>query len=536
MALIYRAIFEVDDDGSFLDRVDDHVEEWLRWKLRDRGLILNRTGETNLLEHGLEVVTNFGADDSCAAKRVNVFEGRRDDGVQVKTTITAIRDGAVTWAWVDLERWSPDHSGAPWIPAPPGVVTSLLLRETAMRGGLKVSRHPVRLKDDGGALLADIVLDGDRELPVVVVSYSGREVDGGMRAYERGREVARKLAGVASTYVLGEGAVSAFSRAMFERVGDGMDVHSGAIRTYLPGAGSEWDRPWRHRLLPFAKLQGRRDDVAARLIAPPLFRRSAESPPPAVWRRSARSLLVVDRSADELEALLALADAEIDELKSTTTDLRTTIADLRDEIDAERDVNDALLRLNDDLGRRLSFLRRSHPHEADSSPEEPSFEPVLCSEVIQAVRSSLDRVVVPLSVDEAADALDEHGNESWAPRAWAAFRALNNYAELKDRGEFDGSFLTYCTASKGEFHIPAGWVAPTESQQTLANPTFRALRTLPVDLAVDPAGFVLMAEHIRIERGGTPSPRIHYFDDTRGATRKIHVGWFGDHLDSRAKS
>jgi hypothetical protein len=45
-----------------------------------------------------------------------------------------------------------------------------------------------------------------------------------------------------------------------------------------------------------------------------------------------------------------------------------------------------------------------------------------------------------------------------------------------------------------------------------------------------------MEEHIRIEQGGSPSPRIHYYDDTRGVTGKIHVGWFGDHLDSRAKT
>jgi hypothetical protein len=45
-----------------------------------------------------------------------------------------------------------------------------------------------------------------------------------------------------------------------------------------------------------------------------------------------------------------------------------------------------------------------------------------------------------------------------------------------------------------------------------------------------------MEEHIKIEPGGTPCPRIYYYDDTRGVTKKIHVGWFGDHLDSRAKS
>jgi len=71
---------------------------------------------------------------------------------------------------------------------------------------------------------------------------------------------------------------------------------------------------------------------------------------------------------------------------------------------------------------------------------------------------------------------------------------------------------------------------------TLNNPRFRRLRMLPVSKAVDDSGYVLMQEHIRVERGGSPSPRIHYYDDTRGATRKVHIGWLGPHLDSWAKS
>ncbi len=34
----------------------------------------------------------------------------------------------------------------------------------------------------------------------------------------------------------------------------------------------------------------------------------------------------------------------------------------------------------------------------------------------------------------------------------------------------------------------------------------------------------------------SPAPRIHFVDDTAGATGKIHVGWFGHHLDNDSKS
>jgi hypothetical protein len=52
---------------------------------------------------------------------------------------------------------------------------------------------------------------------------------------------------------------------------------------------------------------------------------------------------------------------------------------------------------------------------------------------------------------------------------------------------------------------------------------------------VDPSGRIFMDSHIRLELGGSPSPRSHFHDDTSGATGKIYIGWFGDHLDSASK-
>jgi hypothetical protein len=59
---------------------------------------------------------------------------------------------------------------------------------------------------------------------------------------------------------------------------------------------------------------------------------------------------------------------------------------------------------------------------------------------------------------------------------------------------------------------------------------------LPISAEAVPEGRVYMEAHIRIEMGGTPCPRIHFYDDTAGTTGKIHIGWFGDHLDSFSKS
>ena len=84
--------------------------------------------------------------------------------------------------------------------------------------------------------------------------------------------------------------------------------------------------------------------------------------------------------------------------------------------------------------------------------------------------------------------------------------------------------------------VPKSWIGRHESQLTKSRARFRDLRTLPVAVEVDASGKVLMEEHVKIEQGGRPAPRIHFFDDTGGASGKVHIGWFGDHLDSPAKS
>lgn len=531
MALIYRSIFEVDDsEGTFVDHAPSYVRDWLRYKLDDPALELPADGLTSLDAHGIEIQAASGANEECSVARVAAFERAREDGVAVKTTLTAIRAETRSWAWVDLERWTPpDHSAAAWIPVAPGVVTTLLMTETASRGGFALSRKHVLAAGAEGGLVAELVLDSTRELPLVLVSYNRDEEHGVAAAEERARELARRLAGIAGIYVLGDGAVTAFSRAMYDAVGDAMDVHSGAVRTYLPGAGADSDFPGRHRFIAFHKLEGRRVDLAALIITPPLLRRAVETPPPPIWRASARTLLLGHAPDAEYEELLTFADEEIQSLRKSVK-----------ELESERDDITTLQRLNDDLGRRLVYYRdRLRELEPSALAEEPApdpFEPVLCSDALAEARERLAMLEIPGTVDEDALALDEHGDESWASRAWSALQALNRYAEMKRDGEFDHSFFTYCERSAGEFVIPSSWVVPTESAKTLANRRFRELRTLPVSTFVEASGRVLMQEHIRIEKGGSPSPRIHYYDDTRGQTGKIHIGWFGDHLDSWAKS
>src|SRR5581483_2850075 len=253
MALIYRAIFEVEDaDREFVERARGHFLEWLRAKVRDPRLELPAGGPLTIEASGIEINVHPGAGDGCSVVRMSTFEAQRDDRVQVKTTLSAITAERLSLALVDLERWAPEHDSPAWIPVAPGLVTTLLEAEHARRGSLVLSPTHVVVTREQAESVARLVLDPSREVPLVVVSYDARE--GVAVAEERAQELIRRLAGIAGVYVLGEGAVTSFSRAMHDALGEGMDVHSGAIRTYVPGAGGESDYPGRHRFIAPHKL------------------------------------------------------------------------------------------------------------------------------------------------------------------------------------------------------------------------------------------------------------------------------------------
>lgn len=537
MALIYRAIFEVvDADGAFVERAPSHGREWLRWKLERPSFELPEGGPSEV-EPGTEIAVSAGADDDCSVYRLTLFEGSRDDGVEVKTTFTALSSGDESWAWVDLERWTPDLVTRPWVPTAPGVIGTLLRSEAAKRGPTALRRGPRVITGEDGAALAEAVVDPTRQIPVVVATYSEAEEDGVRAAENRGWELARRLAGVASVVVLGRGAVSAFSRAMIDLVGADSDVYAGAVRSYLPGIGGDGDRLARHRFVPFRTLRGRDPALAARILAPALVRRAAESPPPPLWRLHAKRL--IDRPDRSQADLLEFAEAELAEQGTVIDQQRAEILQLQDQLTDERETVDDLLQQNDSLSRTVSYLRGLLPSgdsRAYTAPAEDEFEPILCSEVAREARDRLTLLAIPDEVLEGADGLDEHGDISWARKAWLSFKAMQSYCEAKRDGSFDGDFKLFCERSRGTAVISPRWVARKETKLTMSNPRFRELRVLPVAVDVDESGKILMEEHIKIEQGGTPCPRIHYYDDTRGTTGMIHIGWFGDHLDSRAKS
>jgi hypothetical protein len=151
-------------------------------------------------------------------------------------------------------------------------------------------------------------------------------------------------------------------------------------------------------------------------------------------------------------------------------------------------------------------------------------------------REKYPRVSIPETVDPPAEELcvhDPQAQRRWAQRITDALKALDAYAKAKQRPErpFSGNFYTFCQSS-GASAVPIGAIQLTESPFLMQQPRLVEQRIFAVDPAVDPSGWMLMESHLRVQKSGNPAPRVYFYDDTRGATGRIHIGYVGKHLDN----
>ncbi|GGK63486.1 hypothetical protein Sme01_05680 [Sphaerisporangium melleum] len=229
-----------------------------------------------------------------------------------------------------------------------------------------------------------------------------------------------------------------------------------------------------------------------------------------------------------VEALLATAGGESDGLSAEIELLRTEHGVLQSEY------AEAMAKART-LERRVGWLEAKLAESAQSvygiAVEEPVFEPAGLMDALYQARETLRHVEIG-DTDAAATKLDlayPTLAPVWAAKAWDAFRALDAFAEARSAGKFTGGFLQWCMSAAVET-IPAGMVAMSESRTVNTNGRYSTHRIFEVPREVHPSGKVFMEAHIKLRKGGVPAPRVHFHDDSGGATGKVWVGYVGDHL------
>ena len=70
----------------------------------------------------------------------------------------------------------------------------------------------------------------------------------------------------------------------------------------------------------------------------------------------------------------------------------------------------------------------------------------------------------------------------------------------------------------------------SESEAVQTGGKYRGTRVFKVNQKVDSSGQITRLAHLKIsEGGGNLEPRVYFYDDTSGVTKKMHIGLVGPH-------
>jgi hypothetical protein len=244
--------------------------------------------------------------------------------------------------------------------------------------------------------------------------------------------------------------------------------------------------------------------------------------PPTIYRTHIKQLL--DESLGERRDWQAIA-----------VDLDQQIADLSSARAMEIEARDlAILEAQEselraaDLAARLEALR-SALRVQGKVPElfEQQGDPVLvarsCAEAIEMGRK-LTNIVIHPDAPREVERMDQSPDvELWGQRIWVHLQALDAYADDKGAG-----FETWCRVSGSPKVLSPKFISMSEGKTVREGSADS--RTFSINRSVDKSGRVIMLAHTKpIQGGGMQIPRIYFYDDSKGVTGKVHIGFIGPH-------
>lgn len=230
---------------------------------------------------------------------------------------------------------------------------------------------------------------------------------------------------------------------------------------------------------------------------------------------------------------LGAAEALLDEEGNRNLELQELVNELQFELElAWEEQQSALQELNTLQSRTRYLEARLRESGAFGNIEvaEQVWTPRNCMEAFAAAKDEFGHLVLSCVSGPIAE-LDMHPKSNvWAQKIWIALRGLNDYARSKIAEEFHGSLFQYRQdPPEGFFPISVEYAAK-ESESTANDDSARAARSFRVPHTVNSSGRCYMEAHLKIDRGGSVAPRIHFHDDLSGPTRKIYIGYIGRHL------
>ncbi|HEY2191928.1 MAG TPA: hypothetical protein VGH76_06455 [Actinomycetospora sp.] len=529
MATLYRSIWASDDPDA-VDVADRSVVAWAEGvAVRHHRPLPSGTARTRASEQHRFVLrrdVHDDPDDTKIDKAVRlVFVESHRDGNRWTTTVrawsggSAVGEGAKAWVWIDVEADARDVT-EPLFAKPPAFVADLLTTTAAAHGGVSLLPRAVRYRgDDGAEDLAGVLTLAERELPVVVFGGLGPDAgEDAVRVFDAAvQRTTRDVAGLATVAVLDAAGLDTLGAAL----GEGFEVHRGAMRLYLPALDPAADAPTRHleiraeRFRDRPALAGR---IAVNQLAPPSSLRRA----PDSWDRAARRLDEVTPGG--MVEKVARESARVTDLESELVAERRVAEEVLEEFgDLQHEVTD----LRDRLAVATAELARLRGERTEEGLEDIDLAPPHardCSDAAALARKHLATYLeLPTEAGVDLELLDRQAaGPAWGEQAWRALRALAYYSRARSRDGYDGDFFGWCWNSRHPMAWPANprKLAMRESKTVMER--WPESRTFTVD-----GGEQAVQSHIKISSAGM-APRIYFTWVER--TAKVHVAYFGRHL------
>lgn len=490
---------------------------------------LNRTRWVDRQEQQYDVERSVSLRTLNEASMPCGFEGTTRETSEGMTWTTLVRVAVadeVAHVWVENQVESERLVGVRLSVGRPRIVDDLLaVSPNAQLGGSRVQVEPVSIPADGVPILVEHLRSEHRTLPMIVVSQPNSDDNGAWKV--RAERIARRVSGVATVATIDRHAVTRFGSELGQ-----LATWDGSIRVYAPVPVVDGEG-YRHRYTLRALFE---DPSTERYqidrVVYGVCSLSARRRPDPVF-----DLFSVDtKRAIDLSDYLSVEDAEV------------ILRDLQSRLDAANDDASSAIEDQEQLSRELSLkighLDRLHRaleerkifdlfYETQHDPG--SGIPDDADSVETAIMLAMDYLDKWIVIHEDAprdlDGINTAPQATaWGNTAWRGFRALAAFASARSEG-FAGSFYDWCKSD------PAmGWPATskklsmTESDTVQNNAALSGKRMLPVSAEVDATGRKLMLSHLKVaEGGGNLAPRVYFYDDTAGVTRKVHVGFVGPH-------
>ena len=515
---VYRALW-IDNSLNVADVLFENVHEWPRGRgspmdVRKNEVVVKdfRTATWSQFENSLG-----------RAEQFNLIEEHQGNWI---TSITAIWTPENNVLWADVRTELPMSQVG--IVKAPSIVRALLLSGGEPQIGRDSIEVQPREIDDHNSLeeLLSGLSDEERVIPYMVYRVG---VDSERKlSIQRATRASETLAGLAQVFVVDETSVRYLNGVLPE----GLKLDEIGARLFMPNALTN---AFDQKLSYFVPSSDLGDDQKqlGRMMLNRIGMTSQWPDIPVTWgllKRecdNVRTGLLEEAKSKGVSIDTGAIPRPVEPSESSTEEMkrmRTEIDYLQDEVltaqGAAEDESRNAQRLLDLLVTKLASTSDDH---------QGNFQRQSISGTIAATRQFSKYIEIPKTAEQSIEVLEASASSVvWATDLSRLFASMERYGHAVAQGNFKGDYMLWCQ-DNGDYSTQK--VAMRESDPTKNDRELRAKRVFDISTDVDPTGQKLMLAHIKIQlRGGPQIPRLYFHDDTRGSTKKIHVGFIGPHF------